>query len=304
MKKKKQKKKKPALRSPALAMQEKKKIANHEDIALKATAQFFRDEIMPMLNIEGKVASIFPTESIHLDLKRGFEDFNYLMEDDSIKHFEFASTNEGIRGLRRFRWYESQLSYQHGKPVTTYVLFSGKIKNPMTEIWDGMNTYRIHPIIMQDYNADEVIAKLQRKVEINESLTKADLLPLTLTPLMDGEMSQKERISATYGITKSAVDTDAEIIRKVEAVVYIMAEKFLETAEMEQLRKEITMTKLGQMIYNDGVLDGEARGEARGELKLSKLITILLKENLTKDIELATSDEKAREQFYIKYGIE
>ena len=223
-------------------MQEKKKIANHEDIALKATAQFFRDEIMPMLNIEGKVASIFPTESIHLDLKRGFEDFNYLMEDDSIKHFEFASTNEGIRGVRRFRWYES--------------------------------------------------------------LTKADLLPLTLTPLMDGEMSQKERISATYGITKSAVDTDAETIRKVEAVVYIMAEKFLETAEMEQLRKEITMTKLGQMIYNDGVLDGEARGEARGELKLSKLITILLKENLTKDIELATSDEKAREQFYIKYGIE
>lgn len=74
---------------------------------MKATAQFFRDEIMPMLNIEGKVASIFSTESIHLDLKRGFEDFNYLMEDDSIKHFEFASTNEGVRGLRRFRWYES-----------------------------------------------------------------------------------------------------------------------------------------------------------------------------------------------------
>lgn len=68
-------------------------------------------------------------------------------------------------------------------------------------------------------------------------------------------MTHKERISATYGITKNAVDTDAETIRKVEAVVYIMAEKFLETAEMEQLRKEITMTKLGQMIFNDGKQD-------------------------------------------------
>lgn len=308
MKRKKKKRKKPALRSPALTSQEKIKIANHEDIALKTTAQFFRDEIMPALHIEGKVVSIFPTESIQLDLKRGFEDFNYLMEDGSIKHFEFMSTNEGTRGLRRFRWYEAQLSYQHGRPVTTYVLFSGKIKNPLTELVEGGNTYRIHPIVMQGYHADEVIGKLQRKVEVGESLTKADLLPLVLTPLMDGELSQMERISAAYKITQRAVDTDAETIRKVEAIVYIMAEKFLETAEMEQLRKEITMTRLGQMIYNDGVAEGEARGEAlgktRGEMKLSKLITILLRDNLLSDIAIATSDEKAREEYYVKYGIE
>lgn len=181
-KEEKQNKKSPALCSPVLKEREKRKISNHEDIALKTMAQFFRDEIMPALQIEGKVVSIFPTESIQLDLKRGFEDFNYLMEDDSIKHFEFQSTNEGVRGLRRFRWYEAQLSYQHGKPVTTYVLFSGKIKNPMTELKEGGNTYRIQPIIMQQYNADEVIGELQEKVKAKEPLTKADLLPLALTP--------------------------------------------------------------------------------------------------------------------------
>ena len=78
--KKKRKKKQPA------------KISQHEDAALKVTAQFFRDEIMPVLNIEGTVVSILPTEEIHLELKKGFEDFNYLMSDDSITHFEFQST--------------------------------------------------------------------------------------------------------------------------------------------------------------------------------------------------------------------
>ena len=35
------------------------------------------------------------------------------------------------------------------------------------------------------------------------------------------------------------------VLQSVEAVVYIMAEKFLETAEMEQLKKEIeTVEKL------------------------------------------------------------
>ena len=228
------------------------KLSMHEDVALKITAQFFRDEIMPTLNIEGGVVSILPTEEIHLELKKGFEDFNYLMDDDSIKHFEFQSTNEGIVGLKRFCTYESQMSYKYKKAVTTYVLFSGNIKNPMTEFTEGVNTYRVVPIIMQDRNADKVIAELKNKQELGEEITKADFLPLILCPLMSGHLSQKERVLAAYEITRKATDVDAEIIRKVEAVIYIMADKFLDSKEMEQLKEEIKMTRLGKMLYDDG----------------------------------------------------
>lgn len=251
--KKKRKKKQPA------------KISQHEDAALKVTAQFFRDEIMPALNIEGTVVSILPTEEIHLELKKGFEDFNYLMSDDSIKHFEFQSTNEGIIGLKRFRTYESQMSYKYKKAVTTYVLFSGKIKNPMTEFTEGVNTYRVVPIIMQDKNADKVIAELKRKQEAGEEITKAALLPLVLSPLMSGEMSQKERVLAAYDITRKATEVDAEVIQKVEAVIYIMADKFLDSKEMEQLKEEIKMTRLGRMLYDDGAQSG-------AKMKLKELV--------------------------------
>ena len=49
---------------------------------------------------------------------------------------------------------------------------------------------------------------------------------------------------------------DAEIIRKVEAVIYIMADKFLDSKEMEQLKEEIKMTRLGKMLYDDGAQNG------------------------------------------------
>ena len=62
---------------------------------------------MPALNIEGKVVGVLPTEEIYLELKKGAEDFNYLMSDDSIKHFEFQSTNGGVEDLKRFRLYEA-----------------------------------------------------------------------------------------------------------------------------------------------------------------------------------------------------
>lgn len=70
-------------------------------------------------------------------------------------------------------------------------------------------------------------------VASKENITKAELFSLVLCPLMSGKLTQKERVLAAYGITRKAIGIDAEIIRKVEAVIYIMADKFLDSAEME-----------------------------------------------------------------------
>ena len=235
----------------------KEKISKHEDVALKATAEFFINEIMPALEIEGKVVASLATEGIVLNLKKGFQDFNFLMADDTIKHFEFQSTNEGLIGLKRFRMYEAVISYQNQRAVTTYVLFSGNIKRPMTEFKEGINTYKVVPIILRDKDADEILIRLRQKVDAGEPVNKADLLPLCLSPLMGGKMTHKERIMAAYDITRRATGVGVDVVQNVEAVLYIMADKFLESSEMKKLREEIKMTRLGQMLYNDWKEEGE-----------------------------------------------
>lgn len=91
-----------------------------EDAALKVVAQFFAEELLPKWGIHGKVASLAPTELIHLDIKKLYQDMNFIMEDGTWKHFEFQSTNEGVDGLKRFRTYEALTSYQYKVEVTTY----------------------------------------------------------------------------------------------------------------------------------------------------------------------------------------
>ena len=236
-----------------------KEISQHEDVAEKVAWQFFKDEVMAFLGIDGKVVNVLSNETIHLELKKMYEDLSFLMEDDTIKHFEFQSTNEGLIGLKRFRVYEAELSYQFKKAVTTYVLYSGKIKKPMTKFTEGINTFQVQPIIMQDQNADEVLEKLQQKVELGEKLTKEDLLPLVLCPLMGGETSQKDRVQAAYNITNKAITEDDELIRKVEAVVYVMADKFLDSVDMKELKEELKMTRQGRMMYEEGIVSGIVR---------------------------------------------
>ena len=256
--------------------------SQQEDAALKTAMQFFATDLLPFFQISGSVKGIAPTELISLELKKLFQDFNLIMEDGSWKHFEFQSKNEGLAGLKRFRTYEALTSYQHKVPVTTYVLFSGNIKNPMTSFTEGINTYKVAPIIMKRHNADRLIRKLQRKLKTKKELTKTDLVPLTLCLLMGGKMSLQDRVTEAFHIIRSAShvpDTDRS---HMESVLYLMADKFLKPSEMNKLKEDLHMTQLGQMLVDWGIEQGIEQGIQKGaEQKTQKFIINALKLGLS-----------------------
>jgi len=267
---------------------QKSNIRQHEDGVLKTSMQFFAEELLPYFNVEGKVISFAPTELVHLELQKLYQDFNFIMEDGTWKHFEFQSTNEGIVGLKRFRVYEALTSYQYNVVVETYVLFSGNIKNPMTEFTEGYNTYRVKPIIMYQKDADKLLEKLEQKQKNGELITKEDLVPLALCPLMGGKSSHKDRISKAFYIIQNAERVKKEDKDKMVAMLYAMADKFLEVIDLERLKEEIAMTRLGQMIWEDGVAEGEAKGRLATFIELIRDGVITTKEaaqrlNMTQD---------------------
>ncbi|MGN1158309.1 MAG: hypothetical protein ACI4TK_19220 [Agathobacter sp.] len=273
-------------------MENAKELWQVEDAALKTTMQFFADELLPYFHIEGEVVGFGPTELVHLELQKLFQDFNLVMADGSWKHFEFQSSDNGIKDLKRFRSYEALTSYQNDVDVCTYVLYSGQIKNPVTEFHSGFNTYRVQPIIMKGTRVEEVFDAINAKIQSGQPLTKADLVPLTLCSLMGGELSQNERIIQALTITRIARDTvpDAD---KIEAVVYAMAEKFLDSVTTEQLKEAVGMTRLGQMMYNDGVEVGIQQGAESAKLENARnLIGLLSDEVIAEKIGLTLDTVK------------
>ena len=85
-----------------------------------------------------------------------------------------------------------------------------------------------------------------------------------LCPLMGGEMPQKDRFKAACQIMTGAVSEEPEVLGKVEAVIYAMAEKFLEEADMKEVEEAMRMTRLGRMLVEDGREQGIAEGREQG----------------------------------------
>ena len=243
-----------------------------EDKVLKTAAMFFGQELLPYLGVKGRMTAIAPTEQVHLDVRRMEEDFNFIMEDGVLRHLEFESDPITEKDLRRFREYEAFLSLTSGHQVITTVLCSADVRNPKTNLNCGINVYRIELVRIKDDDADRVFNDLEMKMGQGGRLTRSDLFPLLLAPLMSGNMDICGRICRGMDILRMAqVDADKDDIRHMEAVLYALAIKFLNKTDLAKVKEMMGMTLLGQMLMEDGIKKGLKKGE------MTKLISQVIK---------------------------
>ncbi|MBS6677420.1 MAG: hypothetical protein KH330_06740 [Clostridiales bacterium] len=113
-------------------------------------------------------------------------------------------------------------------------------------------------------------------------------------------MAIKDRILQGIYYVKNEEGKLPEIeIGKMQAVLYAFANKFLSAGELEEIKEAIAMTKLGEMLFDDGVKAGEKKGEE----KMSRLTIRLLDEKRYGDLERAVKDQEYREKLYKAFGI-
>ena len=284
--------------------------AHSEDLALKSAAAYFGDELIHWLGIRERALRAVPTEMVELETRHMYEDFLYEMENGMYYHFEFESDSISKDDLKRFREYEASTARIYNAPVVTYVICSSGGKKLRDSITEGINTYRVRLIRLKDVNADLLLKRLDEQAA--SALTREDIIPLLFSPLMEGRSSQKERILQCIKVLRNAVTTFPQNdIRKMEAILYIFAVKFLDDTELESIKEAVAMTKLGQMIWDDAIEkgreEGEKIGQKRGEKqasdRYSRLILLLSKENKNDLIVKIASDPEYREELYKQYGI-
>ena len=90
----------------------------------------------------------------------------------------------------------------------------------------------------------------------------------------------EDRVKAAYRITREAGSVGQEELDKIEAVLYIMADKFLESAEMDELMEVIGVTELGRKLVKRGIEQGKALGKEEERMDIAQNLIGLLDEKV------------------------
>ena len=234
-----------------------------EDIAQKAAVQYFGEEVTSWLGIEEKVQAVAPTEKVKVDVRHLYEDFNVIMKNGKWYHFEFESDRVTRKDLIRFREYEATTSAVYGVDVVTCVISSYKKQKNFSAMTTGINRYRVRMIWLKDYCMDEIISDLKKRAK--NTVQKGDLIPVALSPLLGGRMPMKERVKRGFQILQEQYENiHEEDLRRLQAILYILAQKFLKREEMDEVKESVNMTYLGQLIFDDGMKVGIEKGIEQG----------------------------------------
>lgn len=112
-------------------------------------------------------------------------------------------------------------------------------------------------------------------------------------------MPLADRVKAAFKIIQKAKGVSAEDIARLEAVLYVMADKFLKREEMERIKEEIGMMKLTQMM----VEMGREEGRSEGVDQVNRLYRRLVDEKKYEDWERSTRDGEYQKYLFEKYSI-
>lgn len=277
-------------------------VTKHEDAVMKMGFDYFRDTILKTLNIHYEFVDSKPTEAVEIHIDNLYMDYNFLTTEDVIVHIEFQTTEDHvIDDLMRFHVYEALLMRKEKKKVITYVIYSGGIENAKTKLKCGIYTYQVNPIYLTGHDADEIFRSVKAKIEAGEELSEEDFANLTITPLMTSKMCRKDVIKEAIQIVKQEKQLTAE---KTMAMLYTLADKFLSAGELNEIKEVLAMTRLGQMLYDDGVKKGMERGREEGQEQLTELMNRLIEADRLDDLKKVVKDKKFKEQLLKEFGIE
>ena len=118
---------------------------------------------------------------------------------------------------------------------------------------------------------------------------------------MTSKMCRKDVIKEAIQIVKQEKQLTAE---KTMAMLYTLADKFLSAGELNEIKEVLAMTRLGQMLYDDGVKKGMERGREEGQKQLTELMNKLIEADRLDDLKKVAKDKEFKEQLLKEFGIE
>ena len=98
-------------------------------------------------------------------------------------------------------------------------------------------------------NGDDVFKNVSDKISKGISLSKDDIISLSFSPIMGGQVSKLDRILNTIKLLK---DIDITYRHDVESIIYAFANKFLSGKDLERVKEELKVTELGKSLIDEG----------------------------------------------------
>lgn len=243
----------------------------NKDIASKVTGEaLVGRSLAPFGRPDLEIVGVLPTNLPAIESNELRLDNLFVLKDGAISIIDYESDFDRENFVKYINYvarvvkrYADQKKLGELKQIKMVVIYTADVEQADSVYnLDGL-TLKVEPAYLVHMDTERIYQELEKKVLHDEKLTDEELMKLMVLPLtVKGKEKKQEVIVKAVELAKQIPDRSQSI--QVLAGILTFSDKVIDEAYRNRVKEEMQMTKVGQMIFEDGFGQGIEQGIEQG----------------------------------------
>lgn len=246
-------------------------VYQNKDIEFKLLSETYKERSFEAYGLNlPRIKEVLPTNLPSVSANEKRLDNLFLLEDGTYAVVDYESEDKVENRIKYVNYIGRVMEryYKDGKgipDIRLIVIYTGDVEKAEGLFQIKSLTLQMEQVFVQKLPVEKICRTVDKKLKNKEKLTEKELMQLIIAPLAEkGQERKQKRIEQVIELAKSIDDENEQ--KFVFSGLLTASDKFISKRNAEKIRSEFIMTKIGKMIFEDGVETGREEGREEGRL--------------------------------------
>lgn len=244
----------------------------NKDILFKILGQTYKEKSFAAYGIDlPPIRALLPTDLPKISANEKSIDNLFLLEDGTYAIVDYESVYKRISKIKYLNYIARVMEKYYIEDdnfnLRLIVIYTGDVDQAEPDLKTACFTLHAEQAFLAHIDGKATFQEIQEKQRAGKLFDNDDLMRLVILPLtVPGTEGKQEMLEAVVGLAEQLADEEQQVF--ILSGVIVASDKFIQKEYMEQIRRKINMTQIGQMYEEEKIEYGnqKVRDMARGML--------------------------------------
>lgn len=275
-------------------------VYQNKDIEFKLLSETYKEKSFEAYGLKlPRIKQVLPTNLPSVAANEKHMDNLFLLEDGTLAVVDYES-KDSLKNRVKYVNYIGRVMDRFYKDtnkipdIRLIVIYTGDVLHAQNVFQIPCMTLHMEQVFIAELPEEEIYQAVAHKLRNGRELTEQELMQLIVLPLAArGVKKKQERIEQVIRLSK-LIEKESDQIFVLTGLL-VSTDKFISEESAETIRRLLDMTKVGRILFEEGMEEGLEKGMEKGMREerhrtlqlVSKIFTVLKSEPSLTNKEIA-----------------
>ena len=232
-------------------------VYQNKDILFKILGQTYKEKSFAAYGIDlPRIQALLPTDLPKISANEKSVDNLFLLEDGTYAIVDYESVYKRINKIKYLNYIARVMEKYYIEDdsfnLRLIVIYTGDVDQAEPDLKTACFTLHAEQAFLAHIDGRAAFQEIQEKLRAGKPLDNDDLMKLVILPLtVPGTEGKQKMLETVVELAEQLRDEEQRIF--ILSGVVVASDKFIEKEYMEQVRRKINMTQIGQMYEEEKI---------------------------------------------------